>query len=227
MNVTICDSIEINNFYPNIFTSEEIQLIRKKSSKVFYKKKDVVFRQNTRVGHLMFVANGLVKVFKEGRNDRNLIIKIAQKGEFIGLPAIFGDDVYHYSASALEATEVCFIDFDLTKQLIKKNGKFALYLMEQLGSFGLFTAKKLLNHTEKQLPGKVADMLLYFSDEIFKTDAFVMPMSRRELAELLGTTKESFIRTLSEFKNDRIIALDGRKIQIKSKKLLNMLSRHG
>ncbi len=70
-------------------------------------------------------------------------------------------------------------------------------------------------------------MILYFADVIYKSQEFEFPFTRRELAELAGTTKESFIRTLAEFKNDKIIELDGSGVKINSMKIVKTLSELG
>ena len=92
---------------------------------------------------------------------------------------------------------------------------------------GLYMFEKLLRLSHKQLPGRIADVILYFSDIIHKNEEFDFPLTRRELAELAGTTKESFIRTLAEFKNDKIIELNGSHVKINSMKIVRTLSELG
>jgi CRP-like cAMP-binding protein len=92
---------------------------------------------------------------------------------------------------------------------------------------GLFIFERLLGQSHKQLPGRIADVILYFSEEIYHNTEFTFPFTRKELAELAGTTKESFIRTLTEFKNDKIIELDGSAIMIKSMDIIKTLSALG
>ena len=92
---------------------------------------------------------------------------------------------------------------------------------------GLFIFNRLMSQSHKQLPGRIADVILYFSETIYNNHIFSFPLTRRELAELSGTTKESFIRTLTEFKNDRIIELNGSDVEIKSMKIIKTLSELG
>ncbi len=70
-------------------------------------------------------------------------------------------------------------------------------------------------------------MLLFFSRKIYNNQTFSLPFSRRELAEFTGTTKESMIRTLAEFRHDKIIRLDGKKVEIISPDIIHTLSRLG
>jgi CRP/FNR family transcriptional regulator len=204
-----------------------MELLRKNSNVVSYNKKDSVFRQGTRTSHIMLLASGLVKVFKEGRNERTVLLSIAKPSEYIGMLSVMGDQIHQYSATAVEPSEICFIDINAFRNILMENGKFSLQLMSLISQNGLFIFNRLVNQTHKQLPGRIADVLLYFSEEIYGEYRFDFPLTRRELAELAGTTKESFIRTLTEFKNDKIIGLDGSRVQIISMDIVKTLSELG
>ena len=88
-----------------------------------------------------------------------------------------------------------------------------------------FLPAQVINN--KQLPGRVADVILYFYELFHRSNTFEFPLSREELAQFSGTTKESFIRTLAEFKNDKIIITDGKNITINSMEIVKTLSRLG
>jgi CRP/FNR family transcriptional regulator len=218
-----------NSIFPNaqLLSDEEINHIAENSNVVNYRKKEVIFRQNTRTSHIMFVKSGYVKIYKEGRNNKYIILKVAVKDDFLGLISIFGDDTHQYSAAAIQDSEVCFVDIDAFKSVIKTNGDYALKIINLVSKDGLFIFERLMSQSHKQLPGRIADVILYFSEIIYKSEQFVFPFTRRELAELAGTTKESFIRTLTEFKNDKIIELDGSNVTIKSMKIVRTLSELG
>jgi CRP-like cAMP-binding protein len=213
--------------FVNLLTDEQAELISKNSNIVRYKNKDVIFLQNTRTSHIMFIKSGLVKVYKEGRNGKVLMLKIETPNNFLGIMSVFGSDIHQFSAAAIENTEIFFTDITVFKSLIKENGVFALKLMNILSLDGLFLFDRLMSQSHKQLPGRIADVLLYFAEKIYHNPIFSFPLTRRELAELAGTTKESFIRTLTEFKNDKIIELDGSMVEIKSMKIIKTLSDLG
>ena len=104
----------------SMFLSEqELALIRENSNVVVYNKKEVIFRQNTRTSHIMCVKSGLVKIYKEGRNNRFIILKIAAEDEFLGLMSIFGGDMHQFSASAVQPCEICFVDINVFKKVLK------------------------------------------------------------------------------------------------------------
>jgi CRP-like cAMP-binding protein len=206
---------------------EELEEILINSNSVTHRDREVLFRQSTRTSHIMFVRSGLVKVFKESRSHRTSLLKIATKGEYLGLLSVFGNKIHQYSATSLHSCDIGYIDINCFNSILKRNGEFAIGLIHAISEEGLFVLEKLLGQTHKQLPGRIADVILYFSDIIYKSHIFDFPLTRRELAEMAGTTKESFIRTLAEFKHDKIIDLEGRKVSINSMKIVRTLSDLG
>jgi len=211
----------------NILTEEQNEIIKTNGQTITFKKKDVIFRQGTLTSHVMFLESGLVKLFKEGRNERSLIMKITKPGEFIGLISVFGDEIYQYSATAIENSKVFFINSKVFNSILLENGKYGVYLLKDLSRDNLTIFDRIISQYQKQLPGKIADIILYFSTHIYNSETFEFPITRNELAELAGTTKESFIRTLTEFKNDKIIETTGKMITIKSIDIIKTLSRLG
>jgi CRP/FNR family transcriptional regulator len=77
------------------------------------------------------------------------------------------------------------------------------------------------------MPGRVADLLLYLKNEIFKSNPFDTHLSRQELADMTSMTMESFIRILKEFKLAGIISVEGTNIHILDEDALNLISRKG
>jgi CRP-like cAMP-binding protein len=213
--------------FDHLLTPVQKEQLEKNLNTVRYRKKDVIFRQNTRISHVMFVKSGIVKIYKEGRNDRTIILKIASEGAFIGLMSVFGEKLHQYSASSIQECEICDIDISHFKSVLMENGRFAMQFLNILSLDGLFIFERLLGQSHKQLPGRIADVILYFSEEVYHNTEFTFPFTRKELAEFAGTTKESFIRTLTEFKNDKIIELDGSAIIIKSMDIIKTLSALG
>ncbi len=211
----------------DILTDQQTEIIKSNGKVISFQKKDVIFRQGTITSHVMFLESGLVKLFREGRNERSLIIKIAKPGEFIGLVSMYGNETYHYSATAVEDAKVFFIDFKIFNSILLENGNYAIYLLKEIANDNLGIFDRIISQYHKQLPGKIADIILYFSTHIYNSETFEFPITRNELAELAGTTKESFIRTLAEFKNDKIIEIQGKLIKINSIDIIKTLSRLG
>jgi CRP-like cAMP-binding protein len=205
----------------------EVQEIKENTQISTFQKRETIFRQGTPTAHIIYVVSGLVKIYKEGRNKRNFILKIAKPGDCVSLMSDFSYSTYQYSSSAILPSQIGYIDRKVFLEVLKKNNEMALGVIKRLSMDGLFIFERLIGQSHKQLPGRIADVILYFADHIFMQEEFDLPLTRRELAELAGTTKESFIRTLAEFKNDKIIALEGTKVSIRSMKIIRTLSELG
>ncbi len=205
----------------------DLQSVIDNSNVVTFNKKEIIFRQSTRTSHIMFIKAGMAKIFKEGRNGKYIILKVAMPDDYLGLLSIYGGDTHQYSASAINSCEICFVDINIFNQLLHSNGEFVEKIINRISNDGLFIFNRLMSQSHKQLPGRIADVILYFSEVIYKSENFEFPFTRRELAELAGTTKESFIRTLAEFKHDKIIDLEGSMVKINSMKIVKTLSELG
>jgi len=208
-------------------TEEQKRQLLANSNIVKYKNRDIIFKQNTRTSYLVFILTGLVKIFKESRNNKILSIKTLSPGNFASLFSIFGNSIYQYSASSINDSEVLMIDYATFVSLMQENGNFAMNIVRQMGKDGLFLTDRMMSLSNKQLPGRIAEVILYFAEEIYGENEYDFPLTRQELAELAGTTKESFIRTINEFKHDKIIDLEGRRVKIISLDIIKVLNELG
>jgi len=224
-------NINVDNFNFPILSSflndSENNLLSLNSNLVEYSKRDTIIKQNARASHVIYINQGLVKLSKEMRKGKSLMLTIEGSSNFIGISSAFGGDTYNYSVTAIEPTIVCFIDAKVIKEIISKNGALGLELITQISRDDNTMIDKLSSLLYKQLPGRVADIIIYFSEHIYKSDTFTFPLTRQELAELAGTTKESIIRTLSEFKHDKIIDIERNTVSVLSSKIIHTLSRLG
>ena len=213
--------------FDQLLSNAEKELFDLNSNLVEYSRRDTIIKQNSRTSHVLYIKSGLVKISKEMRKGKSLILKIEGPGNFIGLSSVFGSETYEYSVSAIEPTVVSFTDIKILKDIISKNGLIGLDIIGQVSKNNIFNIDKLSSLLYKQLPGRIADIIIYFSEYIYLSQTFTIPLTRQELAELAGTTKESLIRTLSEFKHDKIIDMDRNTITILSPKIIHTLSRLG
>jgi CRP-like cAMP-binding protein len=211
----------------NALTPDQIGKINDNSFIVKHIKGEKIFSQDKPKSYLMFLSSGLVKIFKEDLHKKSLILKIAGPGNYIGLLSVFYGNRYQFSATAIEDSELVYIDISLMKEIISENGQFALNMIQEFSNEGMTLLNKLIYFPQKQIHGRIAEVLLLFSTEIYNNDHFTLPLSRQEMADLVYSTKESVSRTLTEFKNDRMIDIEDRKITLKSLDLLKILCKLG
>ena len=146
---------------------------------------------------------------------------------YLGLPTTFGNKVNQYSVTVIEDSEVCFIDMGTFKTLLENNKKFANDIILDLCQYELDSYRKCAQRTQKQSRGNIADVLLDFANYFYESDTFTLPLGRDEIGNLVDTSRESVSRILTEFANDQIIEVKGRKIKILNKKSLKLISENG
>lgn len=191
-----------------------------------YKKGETIVKEGARVTDILYLVDGLVKMYIEGP-DKNIIIKLLNSDDFIGLTSLFGDDTYYFTAVALKETKVCIISREGIKDLVTKCCDFSRELSNWYCKNYNIMLTKCLNLGLRQLNGKLANTLLYLNrDEFRDTDIFSY-ISRKDLAELSGMSMESVVRILSEFKDENIIELKGKRIEIKDLERLKIINRKG
>jgi CRP-like cAMP-binding protein len=160
-------------------------------------------------------------------DQQEQIIQIILPHSYLGLTSIFGDKVNHYSYCALTDLRVCYIDIDVFTGLIKNNGNFAYEILTSVGRDSLRSFHRFVNQSNKKVYGRVADILIYFSKVIFTSEHFQIPLTRSEIADMVGTSRESTGRVLAKFKGEGIIDIRGKNVQIKNMLKLEQISKYG
>lgn len=220
----------VYQFFKSCFpalTTNELEMIVDNSFIIKYDVGDVIFKEQSLTSHLFFVMKGMVKIVKTSAHQNTLIVRIIPENNFVGMLSLLGNRTNDYTAMAIQPTTMLTIHNDVFNQLLKSNAEFSNNMLHLLSQYSLKIINHLISINQKLLPGRVADVLLFFK-ELNNSNRFVIPVSRKELAEFAGTTKESFIRTLSEFKSDKIIELyDTKTVIILSEEILYKLSRLG
>ncbi|MFN8208868.1 MAG: Crp/Fnr family transcriptional regulator [Bacteroidales bacterium] len=204
----------------------ELEVMGTHCSQVEFEADDIIFKQNSLSSNVVYVKTGLVKVHMMGPS-REKILRIAKAPMYLCLPSNFGDKVNHFSATALEKTSVCFIDARVFQQLVHSNGDFAYQLILDLSRIELMQFISCTNQAQKQVNGRCADALLFFAKDIYRSNSFNLPVSRNELADYIGTSRENMSRILAEFHTAGIIEIDSRRITILKEDLLRQISAKG
>jgi len=119
------------------------------------------------------------------------------------------------------------VQLDAIKQAICTNHKFALRILNRMSHISDEVIVNRFEIARKQIKGRVAYILVFLADQIYKNHEFRMPITRRELGELISMTTENTIRTLSEFRKDGIIEMDGRILTILDYKRLANVFKTG
>ena len=211
----------------NFLTEQELKKFNDSRYNTHYNAGEIIFKQGTALTHLLSFTSGLAKVYIEGFNRRNIILRLIKSGEFICGPGMYTDFKHHYTISAIEDSTACFIDVNVHQEIMAENHVFAMHSYKNANLNTLNNFTKFISLTQKQMAGRIADSLLYLHEEVYLSNPFSLTLSRQELADMTSMSKESAIRILKQFKDDKIIRIDRDKFEIIEIKKLTEISRFG
>jgi CRP/FNR family transcriptional regulator len=226
MNRKNCNLCEFKSAAAAQLKGDELELLSKNCAQVEFKNGDTIFKQNALSSNIIYIQRGFIKIHMQGP-DRESILRISKAPTYLGIPTTVGDRINHYSATALTSVIACFIDINAFKKFIFRNGNFAYEIILDLCKNELHHFHRCINLTQKQLNGRIADSLLFLADEIFKINEFEMLLNRNELADFVGSSRESVSRVLNQFHEEGIIHMNGKFIRLLKRQVLETISRTG
>ena len=188
-----------------------------------YEKGETLFKQGTIVPHVAFIKQGMIKVTLES-NQRRQPLCIEKEG-YIGLESMYNDKFSQYTVTALTDVTVDLIEIEGLKSEMLANSSLAVTIIETVNVRTKHLYERILTLTQKQGPGRVADVLKCMSERIFESDTFCSPCTRKEMAEMCSLSLESMSRILKDFKDENIIDVNNKSITILNKKELELVSR--
>lgn len=191
-----------------------------------YKKKQVIYYEGNRPLYLFYVKKGKAKTFKRNDEGKELVTGVCNPGEFFGYVALLENVPYQESAHAMEDADIIAIPKSEFEELIYQNKEVSKEFIRLLAHHILDKEQQLLNIAYNSLRKKVADALLFMLSKFASADDPGSPaihLSRENMASIAGTATESLIRTLTDFKNEKLIDIqEGKVIILNENKLKNM-----
>ena len=216
----------VNEFFDSAAQHINLKLTEKAREVQKYRKKSVLFQEGHRPLFLYFLVSGKVKAYRSNEDGKELITHIHIPGDFIGYTPILEETSYKDSADILEDAEVMLIPKEEFLRLLSADNLVARQFIRMLTKNVVVHEDKLINLAYNSVRKRVANGLLEVLQK-FKSNATDNPpltISREDLAQVVGTATESLIRTLSEFKTDKLIDINGGKITVlQENKLKNLI----
>jgi len=198
---------------------EELQDISFNKITETHKRGSVIYQEGNRMKGFYCVQSGIIKIYKTGIDGKEQIIRFAKPGDLIGYRSVIRNEPACTTTEVLEESVLCHIPTNMLLNLVKTNGFFAVELLKltckELGEANSY----LTDIAQKTVKERLAEILILLEDEFGEDTVGILKISltREELSNIVGTATESIIRFLSEFKNDGLIELKGRKIKILDK----------
>ena len=223
----VCENCEFREIVFAHLDESTIQELCNNKEEHPYRKGEIINHEGEKITDFKYLKSGLVKLFRRTATGEEQVITITRPFEFVSNMSIFSDERYRYSVASIEDSVVCIVRLDFIKSLFIKNGSFAMGLLSKVSKINDKIITQTLDIRLKNLVGRVAYVLLYFTKEIYNTRVFDLPVSRKEIADFIGMSTANVIRTLSDFKKDGIIRVFGKTIEIVDINKLEILSKRG
>ena len=195
---------------------DELDIVNYEKSCVKHKRGSIVLHEGNKASGFYCVTEGIVKLYKTGIDGKEQILRFAKKGDIFGYRSILSEEPVCLSAKVIQDSIVCYVPAHVLVDLVRQNSKFAMALMQrtckELGEANNY----ILDIAQKTVRERLAEVLLLLKDafELDEENVLQIALTREEIANIVGTATESVIRLLSEFKQDKLIEIKGRKIKL-------------
>ncbi len=196
-------------------TEQEFAQLNYDKTCSLYKKGSIIYREGSRLTGFYCVTRGIVKIFKTGIDGKEQIISFAKKGDIIAYRSLLSHELACTTAKVIDEAVLSHIPLQTLLYLIQNNWQFSHHML-QIACKELRVANDYITDiAQKTVRERLAEVLLLLRESFDVDDNNLLQISltREELANMVGTATESVIRLLSEFKQDGLIDLKGRRIK--------------
>jgi CRP-like cAMP-binding protein len=222
--------------YFKILGKKDMMMLRYEKNCSVYRKNQVIFTEENRANGVFCLHNGKVKISKTGYEGREQIMRFITPGELFGLRSIIDANVYSVNATAIEESRICFIPQSIFCDLTTRYPSILKRLVLALCNRLLDAENKMTSLAQKPVRERLAETLLYLGER-FQEDKKILGielknknvinLSREDLSNIIGSATETVIRLLSDFKEENLISVKGRRIIIQNQKKLEQIANLG
>jgi len=175
---------------------------------------EIIYQEGDNSNFVFLISEGIVKTFKIDEQGKELVTGLYKEDDFFGFTSFSNNIAYQESAAAIENVKVLRLLKSEFKSVLQNNPEVTFELIDHLTENVSEIKDQLLQMAYSSVRKKTANTILQFSEKMKKTHNQNPKISRTDLAGIAGIATETFIRTLSDFKRDGLIEIEGRSIKI-------------
>ena len=175
---------------------------------------EIIYHEGDNSNFVYLINKGVVKTYKIDEQGKELITALHKDDDFFGITSFLQNLPYQESATAIENTKILRLSKGELKNILKNNHDVTIELIDYLTGNVSEIKEHLLEMAYSSVRKKTANTILQFTEKIKSCPGENIHISRSDLASIAGIATETFIRTLSDFKKDGIIDVEGRNIKI-------------
>lgn len=193
---------------------EDLKRVFSENELLHFKKGESVYEKGKHSNFFYLVERGVIKVYRADSQGKELITELYKEGDFFGNHATDPHSSYEDYATAMEESRVYAISREEFHRLLAENPRISMQLVESLSHNMSDLKNQLMDMAYGSVRKKTANTILLFAERITKHPLKSIRISRADLAGVAGMAPESLIRTLSEFKKEGLIEIEGRNIKL-------------
>lgn len=215
MKTIDCTACSNADCFIKLCSQEWVQKVDHIKSQSLYKKDQNIFNEGFQIFGIFFIRNGKVKVYSTGINGKEQIVRFACDGHILGHRGV-GYEVYPVSATAMEDSQICFIENEMLNEMFTANPKFVIELMMYYSRELRKLENRVKNIVQMNIREKTAETLLLMLDNfgVNEDNELNVSFSREDFASFAGSTRQQVVMQLTEFEKDGFIEKCGKKIAI-------------
>ena len=219
------DADGLRNMLGEFEGSNALQNITSNRPENTYKKKQVIYSRGNHPQKLFFLKKGKVKAYISNEDGKGLTIGLYADGDFLGYTALLEGGTYKETAEAIDDCIISEIPIEAFDKVLYHNKDATKKIIGMLAKNIAEKEQQFLDIAYNSLRKRVANALITLLNKYRKSgeDVFSIQLSREDLANIAGTATESLIRTLSDFKSEKLIDISGSKITILNEKKLAII----
>lgn len=196
--------------FENLVEDELKEVIDEIQHKV-YSKGEILFREGNLANNMFFVNEGKVKLYKYTKDGKEQILHILSEGEFFGELNLLSNGIYHFNAETIKNCKICVIDNDSMKKIIERNPSIGIKFLQSAGE-RLANAENLAqnlatNDADSRVAYLLIDLLERYEEFNSGRKEFTISMSREDMANCVGVTRETMSRKLKKFEDEGLIKI--------------------
>lgn len=211
----------------NYLSDNEYALIRRTSVQLTFKKNEIIFKQGDKATNIAFLYSGIVKFKYQISNDRDFILTVVSGPKLLGGANLFYNETNLFSIEAVEDCEICLINSKALFRAVAENSKYFIAILQTSVDMFKYSIFNFINLSYKHVNGRIADILLYLSDQVYKSECFKLSLTRKEISEFAACSPANVMTTVSMLHKEGIIKVEGKNIEIINRKKLTEISKLG
>ena len=226
-NRTHCAECTFRSLLFDHVSAPDLDKLNRSKIEYLFESGEIIIHEGQPIREFVYLQKGLVKLSRRTQDGKDHIISISMPKSFIGFLSVFSEEHYKYTITAIQDSILCFIDIETIREIIHKNGAFAMNVLKKISKVSDEIIFSRVNICSRQMRGRIAYLLILFAKDVFINSRFELPITRREIGELVDLSTANVIRVLSEFRKDGILQVDGHHFKIMNFQVLERFANFG